>query len=353
MLLADHWDAFPSLRAQLFKPNRPGYSRARTDAGEVQRIIETNEEFGAFRSLVANKLDDWWASHRATLAEIKERTAPKSVIHETSEHLLNQFADVPLLSRYGVYEQLMVYWGETMQDDVYLISAEGWVDATKPRTPLADKERKIVEDPDLVIGSGRSAKRYKMDLLPPALVVARYLAYEQKVLDELQLALDQATHELDEYVEEHGVEGGLLEDVVNDKGKVTKAGVTAQIQALRGECNCDDELAAAKRCSELLDAEAAAKKSVKEAQHELDTETLAQYSKLTEDEIKVLVIDDKWIGAVRSAILAEVQHLSATLGARVQLLERRYRNRLPELEAVVEHLASRVSFHLSQMGFRG
>jgi hypothetical protein len=39
--------------------------------------------------------------------------------------------------------------------------------------------RKLSEEPDLVVGSGRSATKYKMDLIPPALVVARFFAEQQ------------------------------------------------------------------------------------------------------------------------------------------------------------------------------
>ena len=61
-----------------------------------------------------------------------------------------------------------------MQDDVYLIVADGWVEAAKPRGIIEDKERKLKETPDLTIGR----KKYKMDLIPPAFVVARYFAAE-------------------------------------------------------------------------------------------------------------------------------------------------------------------------------
>ena len=69
----------------------------------------------------------------------------------------------------------MDYWAEAMQDDVYLIAADGWLEAAKPRGIVEDKESKIKETPDLTIGR----KKYKMDLVPPALIVARYFAKEQ------------------------------------------------------------------------------------------------------------------------------------------------------------------------------
>ena len=92
---------------------------------------------------------------------------------------------------------------------MYLIAAEGWIEAAKPRAVIEDKERQIKETPDLVV----KRQKYKMDLIPPALIVARYFADEQAEVDSLQA--EAATAALDEYTEEHGVEEGLLEEALN------------------------------------------------------------------------------------------------------------------------------------------
>ena len=99
----------------------------------------------------------------------------KPLIYELSEDLLIRFADLPLLSRYDVYQCLMDYWAEVMQDDVYLIAAEGWQAAAKPRGVIDDKQKNIRETPDLVVGRNK----YKMDLIPPSLIVGRYFVDRQ------------------------------------------------------------------------------------------------------------------------------------------------------------------------------
>src|SRR5690606_29326080 len=135
------------------------------------------------------------------------------------------------------------------------------------------------EDPDLVIGSGKNAKKYKMDLLPPALVVARYFADDQARVNELTAEAEAATAAVEEYVEEHGGDEGLLSDAVNDKGKLTQA---AAKEALKEAKAADDgeTVQCAETAIELLQAEAAAKKAAKEAQTELDTATLKKYGDL-------------------------------------------------------------------------
>ena len=169
------WKHFPSLRKALFKRNRRGYSKARVDSRQVKTTILGNDDFEAYRHRVADVFQTWRKRHKRRLSGVKANSHPKEIIDALSEDLLARFAHLPLLSPYDIYQRLMDYRDETMQDDVYLIAAVGWVEAARPRSVVEDKERKIKETPDLAI----KRKKYKMDLIPPALVVARYFAAEQ------------------------------------------------------------------------------------------------------------------------------------------------------------------------------
>jgi type I restriction enzyme M protein len=240
----------------------------------------------------------------------------------------------------------MDYWAETMQDDVYLIAADGWQEAPKPRGIVEDTARKIKETPDLIIGR----KKYKMDLVPPALVVARNFAKEQAAVEALQAKQEAAAQALEEFVEENSGEEGLLAEATNDKGKVTKGGVTDRLKAIDGEGESDEEREALERCLALIDAESVTAKAVKEARAALDEKVLARYAKLTEAEIKALVVQDKWLISLRSAIEGEVQRVTQRLAGRVKELEERYARPLPELEREVEALSAKVEGHLKKMG---
>jgi type I restriction enzyme M protein len=271
---------------------------------------------------------------------------PKVVIHTLSEDLLKRFADLPLLSRYDVYQRLMDYWAETMQDDVYLIAADGWVEAARPRGIIEDKDKKLKETPDLVI----KRRKYKMDLVPPSLMVARYFASERAEIEALQAVQETAAGELEEFVEEHTGEEGFLEDATNDKGKVTKGSVKDRLKALEEEPESDDERDVLERCLDLVEAELAANRAVKAAQAALDAKVLARYAKLTEAEIKTLVVEDKWFASIRGAIEGEVDRLTQKLAGRVKELEERYARPLPGLQREVEAFSTSVEEHLRKMG---
>ena len=211
-----------------------------------------------------------------------------------------------------------------------------------------DKERKIKETPDLTV----SRKRYKMDLIPPELIIARYFATERAVIGSLEVERETVSRELEEFVEEHTGQDGLLEDAINDKGKITKAGLKMQITTIPedGEPESDEERKILTYCLALIDAQSKATKAIKDAQAALDLRVLKHYTKLTDVEIKLLVVEDKWFTSIRTAVEGEVQRLAQQLAGRVKELEERYARPLPVLERDVEVFSERVEDHLRRMG---
>ena len=200
-----------------------------------------------------------------------------------------------------------------------------------------------------------------MDLIPPRLIVARWLTAEQARIETLQAAREAAARELEEFVEEHssaagssaaGSEEGPLADAANDKGKVTRASVKARLRTIEEEDgpDGDEERDVLERCLALIDTEAKAGATVREAQAALDRKVLDRYATLTEARIKTLVVEDKWLADIRAAIEGEVDGLTQQLSGRVQELEARYAQPLPALEREVETLSARVEGHLMRMG---
>ena len=342
-----YWSVFPSLRHDLFVGNgRAGYSEARFETQQVKATILDHGEFRAYQQRVAAVFDGWRTTHEPALLGLETGANPKSIIRSLSEDLLACFGALPLLDRYDVYQRLMDYWDEVMQDDVYLIATDGWVEAARPRGIIEDKEKKIKETPDLTI----KRKKYKVDLIPPALVVARYFATEQTALETLQAAQDSVARALEEFVEEHTGEDGLLADAANDKGTVTKASVKERLKTIQDEPESDKEREALIRCLALIEAESNAGKAVKDAQAALDQKVLDHYDALTEAEIKTLVVEDKWVASIRAALDSEVERLTQQLAGRVKELEERYASPLPELEREVEEFGVKVEGHLKKMG---
>lgn len=349
--LQPYWDAFPSLRRSLFEPLRSGYSSLAVKKSDIPDAVLTSDDYSGFVFETVKSIGDWWFTHRKTLEQISGGTKPADVIVDLSEDLLELFRSRPLLDPYGVYEQLMSYWNDSMHDDVTLIVGEGWDAAARPRKAIEDKERKLSETADLVIGSGRGASKYKMDLVPPTLVVARYFGEEASAVADLVAELEKAEADVAEFVDENSGDEGLLVDAF-DGDKLNKSSVTARLREAKQVDDNEDEVAAIQQLLELFELEANARSAAKSAIAALDVKALAQYGKLSTDEIKALVIQDKWGLTIGQRISTEVAVTGHQLVGRVRQLAQRYEWTLRELDADYQALSAKVSEHLSALGVR-
>ncbi|BFL83960.1 hypothetical protein LFREDSHE_25230 [Shewanella baltica] len=181
--------------------------------------------------------------------------------------------------------------------------------------------------------------------------MARYFAAEQTKLDALQVKQDEATQALETYLEENatsgtGSEEGLLADALNDKDRITKVSVAARLKVATDK----EEIAALKQATKLFTFDANAKKAVKEAQEILDLAVFKQYPQLSIDEIKTLIVDDKWLATLQANIIAEIERVTQQMANRVKELEERYSTPLPTLTKSVETLSDKVAGHLKAMG---
>ncbi|ELE3270524.1 type I restriction-modification system subunit M [Salmonella enterica subsp. enterica serovar Montevideo] len=342
--LSAYWNIFPTLRQDLFEPARPGYSNARVEAGNVKSTILAHPEFASFRDGALIPFENWYAECR--LDEIARGDSPKQLIEEIGESLLAAYAseatvDVPLLENYAIYQLLMDYWMDVMQDDVYVLSQDSWQAGKVLRELIVEKGEKLKETPDLVIGK----KKYKAELLPPALLVTRYFATEKLELDQLQVAYDEAAQALESFLEENSGEDGLLADAMNDKEKVTAASIKARFKVATDK----EEKAVLKTAQALFDAETKAKKAHKEAQEKLDLAVFAHYPKLADNEIKILLVQDKWKASLVDALEAEIERVTQRLANRVKELEERYSSTMHELTQLVAELEAKVTIHLKSI----
>jgi len=349
--LSAYWEAFPSLRSGLFKPNRPGYLDLAIDVADVQQTILDSSGFKDFARRAQDLVTDWFGVHRSELENINADARPNQLIASLADDRLALFKSVRLLDEYDIYEQLMTYWHETMHDDVFLIMNDGWLEAAKPRKAIEDKDRKLAEAPDLVVGSGKSATKYKMDLLPPSLIEARYFRAEQERVAELDAAAEEASRAVEEFIDENATDEGLLLEAMDD-GKVTKALAAARLKDAKLEGSDPGEVKALEYLIDLYAGEANAKKKAKDARGALDLAVLKQYGDLTEAEIKALALEDKWLASIQTRVGNEVNALTLALVERLQQLGTRYAERVTALESELSALEAKVAKHLADMGVR-
>ena len=222
-------------------------------------------------------------------------------------------------------------------------------------------------------------------MTPPYLVVNRYFAAERDRIEQLEADREAVVREREELEEEHGGEEAILENLKNDKGKISRPAVQERVfelrdeilegaqfsfeqkrlakqikkeffkldwqKGIRDEAEIFSELDVLHDYLSFLEAEVAAAKRVREACLALDRKVSAKYRELSVDEIKSLVVDDKWMAALDAAVESELERIAQNLTGRIKTLATRYAAPLPELTCEVDKLSAKVDAHLAKMGF--
>jgi type I restriction enzyme M protein len=439
--LERYWAVCPNLRSALFRDARPGYVDLAVEKSAIKTTIYGHPEFATFIAGMNAHFDTWRKAQAKSLKVLKPGCHPKLIITEVSEGLLKHYHDRPLIDAYDIYQHLMDYWAETMQDDCYLIAAGGWKAQTYR---IIEKDKKDRE----------KDKGWACDLVPKPLVVARFFATEQAAIDELSVTLEGVTAKLTELEEEHGGDEGILndlskrDDVENAWGaafltaweqvlpesyhertaylemnrqlaanlaelsrdpriqKIKKPTASASATAIKKHLKTCSDVEEKKILSAYLECETSIsntttktrvlrdaargkillmleqeqeqeqrpesltelwilnewlaidenktllKRKLKVAEADLDEKAHDKYPTLTEDEVKALVVDDKWLAVLNDRIHGEMDRVSQQLTQRVKELAERYESPLPKLTHRVAELEAKVNGHLERMGFQ-
>ncbi len=333
--LKDYWNVYPNLKHTLFENSeRPKYSNLKVDKDHIKQSIFEHPEFIAFTRQMGVSFDSWKTNTVEYLKSLTEGNNPKEVIYDISESLLEQYSDKPLIDKYTIYQHLMNYWDETMQDDCYIVALDGWKAETY-RILVENKQKKLVD------------KGWTCDLIPKELVINRYFQAEKQELENLEAEKESVIAELTELEEEHSGEEGFFAEME----KVNQGNVRARIKELKGVLDIEEELAVLNKYLDLLASQSDLNKKIKKAEQALDVKLYAKYPTLTVDEIKTLVVDDKWIQTLETAIENEIDQISQHLSNRIKELAERYESPLSSIDSEVSKLESKVSAHLEKMGF--
>ena len=352
--LEKYWEVFPAVRATLFKKaDRPGYTQLKIPIAEVKAAIFGHAEFTVFNDSVTKLFAKWKKTSTPLFKNFGKDGHPKTLIENIAQDLLATFKKAPLLDAYDLFQHLMDYWADTMQDDCYLIVSDGWKAGAQPReiVKVKNKDGKLGWPETHDYNKGK--RRFKSDLVPATVLIARYFVPEKTAIETVEGELAAIEQQLDEQKEEHGGEEGLLAEVIEgegDKQKITTKGLKARRKEIGTDPEFADERKALDDYAALLERQAGTKSRLKQAQEDLDAKLDAKYPKLTEDEIKTLVVDDKWLATIAAAVQGELDRVSQTLTGRIRQLAERYATPLPRLTDEVATLAARVDGHLKRMG---
>ena len=324
------WSALPGLRARLFTPiPNTEKSLLAVDREGLKDAIQEDAEYKERADAARRVMRGWEREHVPQLRAFAKDGRPRELIAALSGSLLAAFQDVPLVDAYAVFQHLMDYWANTMQDDFYQIAADGW---------------KAELD---TVASGRGRRRVAdCDLVPKALVEARYFAKDTAKLNALEEKLSVAQQEMESLEEENNGEDGVFAELE----AVKKAPVKALLKEIEKDAERKEEAGVLKRWLKLEDGIAKLKRELREDRAALEAEVEARYEDFPEDEVQDILINDKWLPALRAGLDNELARSVNSMEDRLLVLADRYATPLTELSRDVEELSAKVAGHLKSMG---
>lgn len=338
--LEKYWAVYPSLKAVLFSNSeRTGFLKLNIQKDDIRKTIFDHHEFTSHAKAVYSAYEKWKNNNKDKLLNLKNGDTPKELIAEIGEDILETFARVSLIDKYDVYQHLLTYWLSTMQDDVYSICYDGWQAGKEIDREFTTPKKGEPKE-----------KGFEGRLIPKALIIKEYFKEEQATIERLEAERDEIIRAQAGLIEEHSGEDGLLAEVL-DNGKIKTADLKERIKALKKDKSGAEELAVLESYAKLLDNEATYNKTIKAFREDFDKKIKVQYEKLTEEEIKYLIVDLKWSFAIFDGIYAIYSAVSHHLDNRITDLAERYETTLDECVNEVADFEAKVKSHLERMGF--
>jgi len=406
--LKKYWDAFNGLRGSLFAELRPGFYKLIADKSEIHHVVYSNEAFTDYGRLVDRAFSVWKKYAYLKLTSIDRNLEIKAMIVDLADELVRNFEPLSLMTKYDVYQVLLAYWNEIMNDDVIMIVTDekGYALARETEHLMGEYTSGKKKGEERVIG-------WDGKLIPKAIIADAFFAAEKADIKEMEDLAAQTEAQIAELIEQAGEDSVITEIsedgkikakdvddrideiladaatpeiqaleallaawfdlrkkadytayitnhplcrcVLNDKGSTNKSAVIAKIKELRAgipiPARYAEDYAQLIKAKELLGKADEYSSNAKSLRRKLDKECKAKYEKLTDNEIFDLLVNKKWLSTIAVGINRLYTAISHVLSNRIITLAERYENTLPSLSTEASSFEAKVKSHLKRMGF--
>lgn len=362
--IPNFWKVFPKLKKRMFTEKSKGFYKLSVSKDDVHKIVCKNAEFLEYNEKVKKALDEWKNFANPILTNLKNTDSNKKIINQLSEEIIMKFSTLELLDKYDVYQVLLAYWNETMNDDVLLvIQDENGYKIAKvtddiKEEPKENKKSKKDSDktskpkePKVIGWEGR--------LIPKQIVLDAFFEKEQKDIQKKEERLSWTESEFEEFTETNSSsennsgEEGFLSEYIGDDEKIDSKAIAARLKILAKEKTANtDEYKVLHQFTEYEASIKNQKKVITELKKTLDDNCRNRYASFTHEEILDLLVNRKWYKSIDDGIQNLYTTVANQLTKRIVELYERYENTMPELTAQLADLEKEVAGHLEQMGFK-
>ncbi len=355
------WEVSPNLKGIVFSPLDTVHETYHLALPSVD-IEATIREDGNIQSETEYECEtlfvSWAESVKPDLLNISSDTDPKMFIRHLSSLLIDTYESAVLIDAYDAYDCLLNYWNEKLQDDVYMIKANGYEAARLIDYEYKTKKSKNAAGDTITVPDTSKVKSFEGSLIPRDIIESVYFAPELAAINALHDAASVLDTELDEMREEESGDDGLLLGVLNEKGDaIPKGNLNNRIKALKlskgavVSSSDKDEYDALIAYKDKLAEKEKLDKEAKQLREELDEKVTEKYGELTIEEIKTLLLDMKWMPSVQTRICDVVNANVHMLSSQLLLIANRYEHTLSEIDREVDATRQASFAALERMGY--
>ena len=304
------WNISPELKEKVLGLSDHNKYKLNIALDNIEKFFEDDKALHAEKVKESTEFFEVWKNKaREMLLNVDSSTQPKKLVRELGDMILKDYENSLIVDKYSVFDCLMNYWNETLQDDIYIIKADGY-EAGRGVSYQYDKKGKL--------------KSFEGEIIPREIMEYEYLS------EEFIIKIEGLSDEI-EYL-------------------------NSEIEDLRGEADeeADDELTP-ETLKAISDKEKEVKnlsREVKKLYKEFDEAILKKYSELSIDEIKHLLFDEKWTARLTQDINNEIESVLNSSMSRIVMIAKRYVRTLGEIESDTEKSREAVRDVLKGMGYQ-
>ena len=313
----EYWDAFPTLRDDLYSKTGNSYYALNTD--DVKATIKNNKDVRAFIEEYKNAFNGFDEALENILIKNIESINISMAEILIGDEIFRRIKDKPLVNAYEAYQLFSDEWN-TVSVDLEIIQTEGF-EATKKVNPNMVSKKKDGKDVEVQDG-------WAGHVIPFSLVQDKILYAEKKALSDKENRLLDIKSLYEELLEEFNEDEKEMDFITEDRDAFVNSEV---IKASKNKELEEETLAKLKKVVDIIDEEKKLKKEIKTLNAELENETKKRIEELTDTEV-IELLKDKWITPIVKGLDVIPNRIIESLSSKMESLVKKYELTFSDVE---------------------
>lgn len=309
--LQRYWEAFPSLRADLFAPEKDNpYSLLRTE--EVRQTIENNVDVQSFKQQFANAFDGFTDAMHQRLIDNTMTVHELTALDEIATDIFKRVENIALVDKYAAYQALADNW-QTIVNDIETLQQDGLNAAREVETAykMVKKGEEEIEVPDGVKGR----------IIPFEFVQQAKFQAELTAIANMQQRIEVIASELDDLHDSFTEEETESYCDAEKDNAFDKAAIKANVKP---KADVEPETKAKlEKIVALWNEQTKTNKEIRTAKQQLIDKTVEAIENLSDAEVATF-LHEKWIEPVCNGIDDTLRSVLTTLETSVVALNKKY-----------------------------